>query len=90
VIAFGRGASAETICGLEAERPTGVLFEAQTPEAIIAAVARFEAAETSIAARSCRENALRFSPVAFRRQFGDFVAAAYDEFIAEHATSRAQ
>ncbi len=74
VIAFGRGAALETVVGLDDGRgrpATGVFYEAQTPEAIVAAVRRFEAAE--IDPRTCSDWAAGFSLQRFHdswRAFG--------------------
>jgi glycosyltransferase involved in cell wall biosynthesis len=75
VIAFGRGGAAETIHGLDAVQPTGVLFGEQTPEAIAAAVRTYEANAHRITADACRANAARFSPQRFRDEFSAFVTA---------------
>ena len=57
VIAFGRGGAVETVRPLgEVNEPTGVFFDEQTPEALIAAIERFE------------RDADRFDPRAARRQ----------------------
>ena len=69
VIAFGKGGVLETIRGLEAERPTGLLFSEQTPAAVEKAVYLFEKESTRIFPTVCRENALRFSPERFRNEF---------------------
>jgi glycosyltransferase involved in cell wall biosynthesis len=74
VIAFGRGAALETVVGLEdsAGRPaTGVFYEAQTPEAIVAAVRRFEA--TEIDPRTCHDWAARFSTARFHESWRAFL-----------------
>jgi glycosyltransferase involved in cell wall biosynthesis len=75
VIAYGRGGSLETIRGLggagarAAAAPTGVHFSEQTPAAIAAAVARFEAESERITPAGCRDNALRFAAPRFRDLF---------------------
>ena len=47
-IAFGRGGVLDTMTPLgEAETPTAVFFDAQTVDALVAAIVRFEAAEAS-------------------------------------------
>ena len=73
VIAFGEGGVAETIRGLGDPSPTGVFFAGQTPEALVDAVARFEA--TTIDAARCRANAERFAPARFREAFAAHVDA---------------
>lgn len=81
VIAYGAGGALETVRGLGCdgvERPTGLFFAEQTEEAIIAAVERFEAAGGEFRPEFCRENALRFSPERFRREYSRLVT----EFLA--------
>lgn len=73
VIAYGRGGVLESVRGLSSEMPTGVFFPEQTVEAIKQAVGYFESVEGDITPQACRENALRFSPDRFRREFRDYV-----------------
>ena len=73
VIAFREGGSSETIRDIDGVAPTGVLFDAQTPEAIVAAIARFE--RSTIDADACRRNAARFSEARFRAEFAAHFAA---------------
>lgn len=80
VIAYGKGAVLETIRGLTHASPTGVLFDEQTPQAVVEAVKLFECEQAMIAPSACRENALRFSPERFRKEFSEFVAAELDKF----------
>lgn len=80
VIAFGRGAVLETIQGLDVERPTGVFFNEQTPDAIRSAVSIFEKVHLRITPEACRENVLRFSPERFRSEFKSFVESAWAQF----------
>jgi len=74
VIAFGRGGAHDILA--QADPPTGVFFDAQTPEAIVAAVERFEAVETEFDPAACRANALRFSREAFRARITGLVDEA--------------
>jgi len=67
VIAFREGGASETVRDIDAAEATGVLFDAQTPAAIVAAIARLEA--SSIDADACRRNAARFSEERFRTEF---------------------
>lgn len=70
VIAYGRGGARETvrpIGGIEA--PTGLFFDEQTPEAVMAAVIRFESSPVRISPDACRANAERFSIQAFRSAY---------------------
>jgi glycosyltransferase involved in cell wall biosynthesis len=85
VIAFGRGGAAETVRGLADPAPTGVFFDAQTPEAIAAAVRDFEASGTRITGAACRANAERFSAARFRTELAAFVGARRDDFAAKGA-----
>jgi len=74
VIAFNQGGACETVRGLGVSaQPTGVFFDEQTPEAIMAAVDRFEAAEGQITPQACRNNAMLFAPERFRDEFRDLV-----------------
>ena len=82
VIAYGLGGVRETIRGLDDREPTGVFFDAQTPEAVADAVLRFEANEARFDAATCRRNAERFSVERFRREFAAHVEARYAEFRA--------
>jgi glycosyltransferase involved in cell wall biosynthesis len=65
VIAFGRGAALETIRGLDHATPTGVFFDAQTPNAVVQALDGFNAHRAEITADACRNNAMRFSTARF-------------------------
>lgn len=71
VIAFGKGATLETIRGLDSEIPTGVFFESQSLAAIVDAVGRFE--RVSISPIACRQNAMRFSVRRFLSEFSAFI-----------------
>lgn len=66
VIAYGRGGALETVRGLDAERPTGVFFDEQSADAIVAAVKSFEQNGHRFSAQACRDNAERFSIAQFR------------------------
>lgn len=96
VIAFGKGGVTETVipynntcrgesptrpdAGTE-KAPTGIFFHEQTPEALIEAVKRFEAAEDTFDPRLIRRNAERFSIERFRREFKEFVDTKIKEFF---------
>ena len=67
VIAFGPGGASETIRGLQSPMPTGVLFDQQTPTALIGAIAQFE--QATIQSEACRMNAARFAAPRFRSEF---------------------
>ena len=74
VIAFKKGAATETILGEDyGDKQTGIFFESQDVNSLIAAVERFESSKTRINPISCRENALRFSPEKFKDNFKKFI-----------------
>jgi len=73
VIAFGKGGATETINGMDQAMPTGVFFMEQTVASIVEAVKAFENYQEKILPEACRENAVRFSPERFRREFKGYV-----------------
>ena len=73
VIGYGAGALPETIVDITDRDPTGVFFRAQTVEAIVEAVRRFEAASPRISREACRRNAMRFTAQRFREEFKAYV-----------------
>ena len=85
VIAFGRGGVRESVRALPDPTPTGVFFDEQTPQAVIAAIRTFEAEAGRIAPAACRDNALRFAPARFRAE----IARAVDAACTAHAMHRA-
>ena len=62
VVALGRGGTAETVI----DGVTGVLFEEQSVEAVIAGIRRLE--RMRIDSSACRRNAERFGPERFRTE----------------------
>lgn len=74
VIAFGRGGVTETVI----DGITGVLFTAQTPAAIIAAIERFEAITWD--AKRIRQHAQQFSVTHFRSRLSDVIAHKWESF----------
>ena len=62
LVALGTGGAAEIV-----RDDTGVLFQAQTADAVIDAVRRFESG--SFSPERCRANALRFDRLRFRQRF---------------------
>ncbi|WP_375396485.1 glycosyltransferase family 4 protein [uncultured Sphingomonas sp.] len=66
VVAFGKGAALETISDGRQYPPTGIFFDAQTPEAIGKAVERLDAVLDTISPAQCRANAERFSVQRFQ------------------------
>jgi glycosyltransferase involved in cell wall biosynthesis len=84
VIAFGRGGVLETIRSekTDAGSATGLFFDSQTPEAIVAAVHAFERREEEFLPKDCRANAERFSVDMFRRNYTGFVQHCWERFRA--------
>jgi glycosyltransferase involved in cell wall biosynthesis len=79
VIAFGRGGATETVVPLGdpgGRAPTGLWFEPQTPEALAAAVERFEAEEARFDPAAIRRHAQAFGSERFRREIRACVEAA--------------
>jgi glycosyltransferase involved in cell wall biosynthesis len=76
VIAFGRGGVLESVRGLDDLVPTGVFFDAQTPQALVAAIATFESAAHRITPSACRDNAQRFASSRFRAEIARAIEAA--------------
>jgi glycosyltransferase involved in cell wall biosynthesis len=88
VIAFGSGGAPEIVRGLDAEQPTGVLFDEQTPRCVVAAVQTFEREEYRIRPADCRENALRFDVTRFQREFFDHASEQWRLFVGRSQRSR--
>lgn len=80
VIAYGKGGALETVRGLDSQRPTGIFFVEQDPQAIIATVETFEKEKSYIEPAACRENALRFARGRFREEFSSFVTHSWRAF----------
>jgi len=76
VIAYGRGGARESVRGLADAAPTGVFFDAQTPQSVVAAIAAFEADGHRITAAACRDNGRRFGPSRFRAEIAQAVESA--------------
>jgi glycosyltransferase involved in cell wall biosynthesis len=79
VIAYGRGGALETVRDLSTPAPTGLFFETQTVEDIMAAVRTFEREGQRCTPANCRANAETFSEARFRQQIQDLVAATLAE-----------
>ncbi|MET5442813.1 glycosyltransferase family 4 protein [Klebsiella aerogenes] len=73
VIAFGKGGALETIRPIDVAEPTGVFFNEQKVEAVMAAVNRFEQESHILKPEYCRKNALRFSNERFQREIKQYV-----------------
>jgi glycosyltransferase involved in cell wall biosynthesis len=90
LIAYGRGGATEIVRGLDSDRPTGVLFDEQSPAAVLDAIRLFEREGRQIQAGACRANAERFSQDRFRREFYEFAMEAWDDFQSGRQASALQ
>jgi len=72
VIAFGRGGARDIV-----QPDTGILFGAQTADAIVAAVEEFARAPERFRTEACRSNALRFTEARFRDAMRDIVDSGW-------------
>lgn len=70
LIVYGRGGSRDIV----ADGVTGLFFEAQTADAIVAAVRDFVAREASFTPEACHAQAQQFSIAEFRRKLVDVVS----------------
>ena len=93
VIAFGQGGATETV--LDGE--TGIHFDEQSPEGLVAALERFEHGDHEITSTRCRENAERYSQLRFRREIAQIVEdvcpgtrQAFDPVALESPASESQ
>ncbi|KVL94044.1 glycosyltransferase family 4 protein [Burkholderia stagnalis] len=78
VIAYGKGGVRESVRAWPCARPTGLFYRAQTADALVDALARFDALPRgTFAAHACRENAERFGAERFRAEFTRFVLNGY-------------
>jgi len=83
VIAFGKGATLETIIGefdIIKDTDTGVFFREQTVESLLSAVSLFEKNSDIFDKNIIRNNALRFSKERFEKEFEDKVNLIYKEW----------
>ncbi|MFM0738492.1 glycosyltransferase family 4 protein [Paraburkholderia xenovorans] len=76
VIAYGKGGALETVRDLSEPRPTGMFFDEQNTESIVAAVERFDEHRARFSPVDCRANAEQFSAANFRERFFAHVRAA--------------
>lgn len=83
VIAFGKGGVIETVV----ENETGLFFDEQTPEALVAAVRRFEQM-ADFDPENIRRHSLRFSPQNFRADFMALVEQTIELHVRRLAEER--
>jgi len=76
VIAFGRGGLTETI----APGVSGILFQPQSVEALVAAITDFQ--PTKFTAAALTRQAAKFTTAAFRKNIKTYVQKAYDDYRA--------
>ncbi len=86
-IALGRGGALETMVGLDRAdgAPTAVFFDAQTEDALVAAIRRFEAAAHRFDPAALRARATAFDTAVFRRRVRDYLDGRWGEFLARRA-----
>ncbi|WP_412527877.1 glycosyltransferase family 4 protein [Burkholderia lata] len=78
VIAYGKGGVRESVRAWPVSGATGLFYRAQTVDALVDALARFEALPRgAIDPRACRANAECFSSARFRDAFTRFVMDGY-------------
>ncbi|HVA49626.1 MAG TPA: glycosyltransferase [Pirellulales bacterium] len=76
VVAYGRGGATETIVPADERRAgTGLFFDEQTPEALVAALRWFEAHPHQFPASLARKQALRFNAERYERELLDLLDA---------------
>ncbi|WP_413507627.1 glycosyltransferase family 4 protein [Serratia proteamaculans] len=80
VIAFGKGGSLETVRPYGVPRPTGILFEEQTPKSIQDAVHKFESIQDELLPENCRDHAVKFSCERFREEMSTYISTKWSEF----------
>jgi glycosyltransferase involved in cell wall biosynthesis len=85
VIAYGKGGALETILPLGSELgpPTGIFFQEQTVESLMAAVRAFEQNRQKFVPTGIRQHACRFSRDRFKAQISDYIEARLRERGAE-------
>jgi glycosyltransferase involved in cell wall biosynthesis len=87
VLAFGKGAVLETLRTPPMDKPTGLFFAEQTPQAVMDAVQRFEEQRQRFSSAACRENVMRFAPERFRAELVEFICQEYEYFMEAKAAS---
>jgi glycosyltransferase involved in cell wall biosynthesis len=82
VIAFGRGGALETVVPLDgvAGPPTGLFFHAQTVDALVDAITRFEAQAHRFDPKALRAHASAFDRPIFKDRISAFIARCWEEF----------
>jgi glycosyltransferase involved in cell wall biosynthesis len=88
VIAYGKGGALETVKDIRQcpEDGTGLLFDTQQPEALVAAVKSFEQLQPQIEPKNCRLQANKFSPVVFQQSYLKYIEDCYQEWQSQSKT----
>jgi glycosyltransferase involved in cell wall biosynthesis len=76
VIAFGQGGVLETVTD-----KTGLFFDAQTVDSLVAALAKFDAFEAGFDGAVARAHAMRFNRASFQQQLLEELDAAYSSSV---------
>jgi glycosyltransferase involved in cell wall biosynthesis len=77
VIAYGKGGVLETVI----EGKTGLFYESQTEEALVKAIEKFEADQSSFIPKEIRDHAEQFRVERFHKEFEHLVQKSYDHFL---------
>jgi glycosyltransferase involved in cell wall biosynthesis len=82
VIAYGKGGALETVKDIRQcpEDGTGLLFDTQQPEALVAAVKSFEQLQPQIEPKNCQLQANKFSPMVFKQSYLKYLEDCYQEW----------
>jgi glycosyltransferase involved in cell wall biosynthesis len=88
VIAYGKGGALETVKDIRQcpQDGTGLLFDTQQPEALVAAVKSFEQLQPQIEPKNCRLQANKFSPVVFQQSYLKYIEDCYQEWQSQSKT----
>jgi glycosyltransferase involved in cell wall biosynthesis len=84
VLAYGKGGALETVLplGNRVDAPTGIFFQEQTVDGLIAAVRTFEDNRQTFVDMAIRQHACRFSRDRFKAQISDYI----ETLLRERAT----
>jgi glycosyltransferase involved in cell wall biosynthesis len=83
VIAFGKGGALETVIPLDNPQnqpPTGLFFQEQTVESLLAALGQFETEESQFSPADIRIHAETFGTDRFLKTYSDYVKRKIEEF----------